>query len=126
MTVITRARMLGTAALCVAVPFAAAMAQTQAPLPSPTSPPEIVRPQTTPAERQAVPSAKSDTVAAKSPLMGLAVMSSDGRKLGNVQNVSTGPDGKTVFVTQSQGGFIEAFRVDRPGREPCLQTSTAC
>jgi signal peptidase len=28
-----------------------------------------------------------------------------------------GPDGKTVFVTQSDGGFIEAFFVDRPGRE---------
>jgi sugar lactone lactonase YvrE len=32
-----------------------------------------------------------------------------------------GPDGKTVFVTQRQGGFIETFRVDRPGREYCLQ-----
>ena len=32
-----------------------------------------------------------------------------------------GPDGKTVFVTQRQGGFIESFRVDRPGREYCLQ-----
>ena len=32
-----------------------------------------------------------------------------------------GPDGKTVFVTQSDGGFIEAFRVDRPGREHCMQ-----
>lgn len=28
-----------------------------------------------------------------------------------------GPDGKTVFVTQKDGGFIEAFRTDRPGRE---------
>jgi signal peptidase len=38
-----------------------------------------------------------------------------------------GPDGKTVFVTQRQGGFIEAFRVGRPGREHCLQTSdTSC
>jgi sugar lactone lactonase YvrE len=37
-----------------------------------------------------------------------------------------GPDGKTVFVTQGDGGFIEAFRVDRPGREPCLQTPDAC
>ena len=37
-----------------------------------------------------------------------------------------GPDGKTVFVTQSQGGFVETFRVDRPGREPCLQVSAAC
>jgi sugar lactone lactonase YvrE len=34
-----------------------------------------------------------------------------------------GPDGKTVFVTQSDGGFIEAFRTDRPGREHCLQPS---
>ena len=32
-----------------------------------------------------------------------------------------GPDGRTVFVTQRQGGFIEAFRVNRPGREYCLQ-----
>jgi sugar lactone lactonase YvrE len=37
-----------------------------------------------------------------------------------------GPDGKTVFVTQSQGGFVETFRVDRPGREPCLQLPAAC
>jgi sugar lactone lactonase YvrE len=32
-----------------------------------------------------------------------------------------GPDGKTVFVAQADGGFIETFRVDIPGREPCLQ-----
>ena len=31
-----------------------------------------------------------------------------------------GPDGKTVFVTQRQGGFIESFRTGRPGREFCL------
>jgi len=31
-----------------------------------------------------------------------------------------GPDGKTVYVTQRQGGFVETFRVDRPGREFCL------
>jgi sugar lactone lactonase YvrE len=37
-----------------------------------------------------------------------------------------GPDGKTVFVTQGAGRFIETFRVDRPGREPCLQVSTTC
>ena len=29
-----------------------------------------------------------------------------------------GPDGKTVFVTQAAGRFIEAFRTDRPGRAP--------
>jgi sugar lactone lactonase YvrE len=37
-----------------------------------------------------------------------------------------GRDGKTVFVTQGEGRFIEAFRVDRPGREPCLQAPDAC
>jgi sugar lactone lactonase YvrE len=36
-----------------------------------------------------------------------------------------GPDGKTVFVTQVDGGYIETFRVDRPGREPCLQLGGA-
>jgi signal peptidase len=37
-----------------------------------------------------------------------------------------GPDGKSVFVTQKDGKFVETFRVDRPGREPCLQASVAC
>ncbi|WOH80469.1 SMP-30/gluconolactonase/LRE family protein [Bradyrhizobium sp. BEA-2-5] len=32
-----------------------------------------------------------------------------------------GSDGKTVYVTQRQGGFIEGFRSDREGREHCLQ-----
>lgn len=32
-----------------------------------------------------------------------------------------GADGKTVFVTQRQGGFIESFLTDHPGREYCLQ-----
>jgi len=33
-----------------------------------------------------------------------------------------GPDGKTVYVTQADGGYIESFLVDRSGREPCLQS----
>lgn len=37
-----------------------------------------------------------------------------------------GPDGRTVFVTQKEGRFIEAFRVGRPGREPCLQMPRIC
>jgi sugar lactone lactonase YvrE len=37
-----------------------------------------------------------------------------------------GPDGKSVFVTQKDGKFIESFRADRPGREPCLQASNRC
>jgi sugar lactone lactonase YvrE len=37
-----------------------------------------------------------------------------------------GSDGRTVYVTQVDGRFIEAFKVDRPGREPCLQVPAAC
>jgi len=59
----------------------------------------------------------------------VAVLSPDGKVEREIQlqakeptNLAFGgPDGKTVFVTQRQGGFIEAFRVDRPGREYCLQ-----
>jgi signal peptidase len=32
-----------------------------------------------------------------------------------------GADGRTVYVTQRKGGYIEAFLTDRPGREFCLQ-----
>ena len=31
-----------------------------------------------------------------------------------------GNDGRTVFVTQRQGGFVESFRTDYPGREACF------
>jgi sugar lactone lactonase YvrE len=36
-----------------------------------------------------------------------------------------GPDGKTVFVTQVDGFFIETFRVERPGREFRMQSANA-
>ena len=32
-----------------------------------------------------------------------------------------GPDGRTIYVTQRKGGYIESFRVARPGWEFCLQ-----
>ena len=37
-----------------------------------------------------------------------------------------GPDGRTVFVTQRDGRFVETFRAESPGREPCLQASSWC
>jgi sugar lactone lactonase YvrE len=36
-----------------------------------------------------------------------------------------GDDGKTVFVTQRKGGFVESFRTDRPGREYRLPARAA-
>ena len=32
-----------------------------------------------------------------------------------------GADGRTVFVSQRQGGYVESFRTDKEGREHCLQ-----
>ena len=60
----------------------------------------------------------------------IAIIKPDGTALPpvplNGQNPSNltfgGPDGRTVFVTQADGKFVESFRTDRPGREPCLQT----
>jgi signal peptidase len=36
-----------------------------------------------------------------------------------------GRDGRTVYVTQRKGGYIESFLVDRPGREFCLQAAVS-
>ncbi|MFQ3459925.1 SMP-30/gluconolactonase/LRE family protein [Bradyrhizobium sp. UFLA01-814] len=59
----------------------------------------------------------------------IAIMKTDGtveREVALVGKEPTnlafgGNDGKTVYVTQRQGGFIEGFRTDREGREHCLQ-----
>jgi sugar lactone lactonase YvrE len=64
----------------------------------------------------------------------IAIIGSDGSLLREVPVTGKqptnltfgGPDGKTVFVTQKEGRFIEAFRVDRPGREPCLHVPGMC
>jgi len=64
----------------------------------------------------------------------IAVLAPDGTQLREIPlqakeptNLAFGgPDGKTVFVTQRKGGFIESFRVDRPGREFCLQQPDRC
>jgi len=59
----------------------------------------------------------------------VVVLAPDGRELREIALTAKeptnlafgGPDGRTVYVTQRKGGFIETFRVDRPGREFCLQ-----
>ena len=61
----------------------------------------------------------------------MAVFSPDGAPLPEIPLLKKGPtnlafggpDGTTVFVTQSDGTFIEAFLVDRPGREFCMLRS---
>jgi sugar lactone lactonase YvrE len=67
----------------------------------------------------------------------VAVVTPDGQLVREVKTAGTdptnvsfgGPVGRDVFVTQAQKAkrFIERFRTDRPGREPCLRPSTpAC
>lgn len=65
----------------------------------------------------------------------IAVIAPDGTLVRQIATLGSNPsnlsfgglNGKTVFVTQVDGGFIEAFRSDRPGREFCLQnTSPEC
>ncbi|CCE03274.1 SMP-30/gluconolactonase/LRE family protein [Bradyrhizobium sp. STM 3809] len=59
----------------------------------------------------------------------IAVLAPDGRAIREVSLKAKEPtnlafggsDGKTVYVTQRQGGFIESFRTDVEGREHCLQ-----
>ena len=59
----------------------------------------------------------------------IAVMTPDGHVQREIQLKAREPtnlafgggDGKTVFVSQRQGGFIESFRTDVEGREHCLQ-----
>ncbi|MGJ4905818.1 SMP-30/gluconolactonase/LRE family protein [Bradyrhizobium sp. HKCCYLS2058] len=62
----------------------------------------------------------------------IAVLTPDGRDIREITlrakeptNLAFGgSDGKTVFVTQRQGGFVESFRTDVEGREHCLQMQT--
>ncbi|MGJ5142126.1 SMP-30/gluconolactonase/LRE family protein [Bradyrhizobium oligotrophicum] len=62
----------------------------------------------------------------------IAVLTPDGRAIREITlrakeptNLAFGgSDGKTVFVTQRQGGFVESFRTDVEGREHCLQMQT--
>lgn len=65
----------------------------------------------------------------------VAIVTPDGRQVREVKTLGSDPtnltfggaDGRDVFVTQAEKNkrFIERFRTDRPGREPCLQPSTA-
>ena len=117
------ARLLATAAILAGIPVLSLSAQTTPPAPSPTSPPAATKPdlvpmpQTGPATRPADPADKpaigprsgdkSVTAPAKvNPLIGLAVFSSDGSKLGSVHSVSEAPDGKVKAINFKTGGFL--------------------
>jgi PRC-barrel domain len=115
MTIDKRTRMLGAAALFACSPLAV-MAQTTGPTtpstpdrPSATEPAKPTDPAMKPTEpaRPALPRTTEQTPKVKvNPLIGLAVFSSDGSKLGNVHSVNAEPDGKVKAIHLKTGGFL--------------------
>ena len=106
MTINRRTRMLGAAALFACSPLAV-MAQTTGPTtpstpdrPSATEPARPTDPAMKPTEpaRPALPRTTQQTAPKVNPLIGLAVFSSDGSKLGNVHSVNAEPDGKVKAI----------------------------
>jgi len=114
-------RLAGAAVLLASVPILSASAQTQSPPPAPSTPPAATKPDATPPSGPATkptempnkpataprPNDKSATAPAKAnPLIGLAVFSSDGNRLGTVHSVSAEPDGKVKAIHIKTGGFL--------------------
>ena len=113
-------RLLAAATVLAGIPLSVS-AQTTPP-PSPTAPPAATKPdtpmpQTGPATRPVDPAEKpaltprsgdkSATAPAKvNPLVGLAIFSSDGSKLGTVHSVTSAPDGKVTAIQFKTGGFL--------------------
>jgi hypothetical protein len=110
MTILKPILLLAALAALAGTPLLSASAQTQ-PAPAPTTtPPPASKPETMPAppaqKPAPVPGDRTTTAPKADPLVGLAVFSSDGSKLGNVQSVVSGPDGKATAVHIKTGGFL--------------------
>jgi sporulation protein YlmC with PRC-barrel domain len=103
-------RLFGAVVILAGIPLLAASAQTQSPAPSPTAPPTATRPDPAPMPPTAAPprtTDKSVTSPGKvDPLVGLAVFSSDGSKMGTVQSVSATLDGSVKAIQIKTGGFL--------------------
>ena len=111
MSISKRTRTLSVAALFACSPMAV-LAQTTTPAtperPQATEPARPSDPAMKPAEptRPAMPRTTEQTAPKVNPLVGLAVFSSDGSKLGNVHSVNVEPDGKVKAIHIKTGGFL--------------------
>jgi hypothetical protein len=104
-------RLIAAAVILAGAPLLAASAQTQAPTPpSPGASPPASKPDAAPTPPTAVPQRPADKSATApgkaNTLVGLAVFSSDGNKMGTVQGVSTAPDGSVKAIHIKTGGFL--------------------
>jgi len=101
-------RRIGVAAVLVSIPMLQAYAQTDTPSAQPPASRDASPPMTRPDPAMpSRPTDKSATAPAKvNPLIGLAVFSADGSKLGTVHSVSTSTDGKATAIRLRTGGFL--------------------
>jgi ABC-type transport system substrate-binding protein len=118
MTTLSRLRLLSAAALVSSAAALSAVAQTQTPPPETQPTPPAAKPEPAPtpptgmnpaepAKSPTLPSGNPQSAApAKNPMIGLTIFSSDGNKLGSVQSVDAGPDGKAKAIRFKTGGFL--------------------
>lgn len=112
MQTLKRARLAGAIAAIAGFPLLAnAQTGSQPASPAQGSPPAATQPApspTPPPSKGPVvgPADKSAAAPKAHPLVGLAVFTSDGSRLGKVQSVAAGPDGKVTAIHVSTGGFL--------------------
>ncbi len=104
-------RLVGAVIVLAGTTWLPVAAQTQAPSPpSPGAPPPTGRAEPMPKPPGTVQpgtAGKSATAPHEAnPLIRMAVVSSDGSKVGTVQSVSTGPDGSVKSLHIRTGGFL--------------------
>ena len=114
MQILKPARFAGAVVAIATFPLLASAQQSSPPSPTPSAPPAATQPAPTPPAARpstdmsptARPSDKSATAPKAHPLIGLAVFSSDGSRLGTVQAVNAEPDGKVKAIHIKSGGFL--------------------
>jgi hypothetical protein len=118
MTTLSRLRLIGAAALVSSAAALSAAAQTQTPAPDAQATPPAAKPEPAPTpptgmkpaeppKSPTMPSGNKQSAApAKDPMIGLTIFASDGNKLGSVQSVDAGPDGKVKAIRFKTGGFL--------------------
>lgn len=102
-------RALGAVALLTFFALSAAAQQAPAPEPSPPAEkPPMAKPESapTPSPEKPVTLPKSSESKSTNPLIGLAAISSDGSKIGDVRAVRATVDGKVTALRVKSGGFL--------------------
>jgi PRC-barrel domain len=119
MTMLTRLRLIGAAAVVSSAAALSAAAQTQPTAPDTQTPAPAVKPEPAPTPPSSPAMKPSDATRspataptpqaaapAKNPMIGLNIFSADGNKLGSVQSVEAGSDGKVKAIRFKTGGFL--------------------